>query len=475
VDLRPLKIERRDGAPAARAPAFRRRTSWLLRGAVALVVALGAWLFGGRLLEIADRVRLPEVEVSLVQRPSPLAASAVAGTAANGYVVARTRAALSADTPGRIVEMNVKEGDVVKKGFVVARLYAEEYRAALERAQAEVAAQHASIDRWTQEIAVASSEADRLAKAAAAARAAVSEAAATTKLAKLKLERAEKLFADGVESQQWLDDARAAHERATAAEESARAQLEAAETTVVEAGQRVRMQEAVVAEARARLPVLEAIRDEAKATLDKTEVRAPFDGVVVLKDAEVGEVVSPNSQGGNSRGSVATMVDFASLEVQVEMPERSIAAVAIGAPARIFLDAWPERPYAGRVARVWPVANRSKATIEVRVTFDRPDELLRPEMGARVVFLQGENEPAPESRAALEGVLVPAGAIVKVQGRSSLFVVERGRVRAVDVTAGEERSGRVLVTSGLSGQERVVVDPPARLADGDRVRVKGDA
>jgi len=472
LDLSPLQIDRAAAAAPSRGRAPGRRLGWIVGAALAVLLA---WLFGGRLLDLADRVRLAEVRAERVFKPSPLSASAVSGTAANGYVVASKRAALSADTPGRIVELNVTEGSVVKKGELVARLYADEYRAELARAQADIVAQRASIERWRQEIEVARSEAERLRKSADAARAGVAEAGATLKLACLKLERAEKLVADDVESRQWLDDARADHERAAAADQSARAELAAAETAVVEGDQRVAMQEAVVAESQARIPVLEAVRDQAKATLDKTEVRAPFDGVVVLKDAEVGEVVSPNSQGGNSRGSVATMVDFASLEVQVEMPERSISAVAIGAPVRIFLDAWPEQGYAGRVARVWPVASRSKATIEVRVTFDAPDDRLRPEMGARVVFLAGENGSAAESKPGPDGVLVPAGAIVKVDGKSSVFVLERDRVRAVAVVAGEERSGRVVVTSGLRGEEIVVVDPPARLSDGDRVRVKGDA
>src|SRR5690606_7887824 len=108
-------------------------------------------------------------------------------------------------------------------------------------------------------------------------------------------------------------------------------------------------------------------------------VRAPFSGVVVLKDAEVGEVVSPNVMGGAStRGAVATLVDFASLEVQADVPETSLKAVTVGAPARVFLDAFPERPYAGEVSRVWPTADRQKATVEVRVRLLEPDQRLRP-------------------------------------------------------------------------------------------------
>jgi RND family efflux transporter MFP subunit len=309
----------------------------------------------------------------------------------------------------------------------------------------------------------------------AAAAAGVDDADAAERLAKLKLERAQKLVDDKIETQQTLDDARAEHDRAVASLTTARAMLEAAQAESKQVEARVASAEAAVTEAQARLPALEAARDLAKATLDKTEVRAPFAGVVIMKDAEVGEVVSPNAQGTQSRGSVATMIDFASLQVQVEMPERNIGAVAIGAPTKIFLDADPEHPYTGSVERVFPTASRQKATIEVRVRFDRLDERLRPDMGARVVFLPREKGAAKEDPAKsveTNGVLVNADCVVRIGGKSGVFVVERDVARFREIAGGEERSGKVLVQSGLGGGERLVVHPPASLSDGDRVRVK---
>ena len=177
----------------------------------------------------------------------------------------------------------------------------------------------------------------------------------------------------------------------------------------------------------ARVAVNEANRDLARATLDKTEVRAPFDGVVVLKDAEVGEVVSPNSQGGNSRGSVVTMVDFASLEVQVDMPETSLHAVAVGGAANIYLDAFPEIAYRGRVERIWPTANRQKATVEVRASFLEPDEKLRPEMGVRVVFTPPEAPPVDPAQDEGELVLIPSSCVVRIDARPGVFELEARR------------------------------------------------
>jgi multidrug efflux pump subunit AcrA (membrane-fusion protein) len=165
------------------------------------------------------------------------------------------------------------------------------------------------------------------------------------------------------------------------------------------------------------------------------------------------------------------MVDFSSLEVQVEVPETSLAAVALGARARIFLDAYPERGYAGEVLRIWPTANRQKATVEVRVGFDEPDERLRPEMGARVVFLADPSAAAPEPEAAGSVILLARSALVRIAGRPHVFVLERDVAVQRAVELGEERGGRLVVSSGLVDGERVLDAPPASLRDGERVRV----
>lgn len=473
MDLSPLQIDRSKSAPPARG-GRRRRTNWLAWGALAAAVALLVF-FRAPLLALADRLRLPEVEVAVATKSSPLAVGAIEGTAANGYVVADRRAALSADTPGRIVELNVREGSVVKKGDVVARLYADEYRAALARAEADVAAQHSTVDHTALDLKVAEAEVSHQQSEVAAATAGVDDAVAAEKLAKLKYDRAVKLVEDKVETEQTLDDARAEHDRATATLATARALLEAARAASGQVEARVASARSAVTEAQARLPSLEAARELAKATLDKTEVRAPFAGVVIMKDAEVGEVVSPNAQGTQSRGSVATMIDFASLQVQVEMPERNISAVAIGAPTKIFLDADPEHPYTGSVERVFPTASRQKATIEVRVRFDQLDERLRPDMGARVVFLPREKGAAkddPAKNVETNGVLVSADCVVRIGGKAGVFVVDRDVARFREIAGGDDRGGKILVQSGLVGGERLVAHPPASLSDGDRVRVK---
>jgi multidrug efflux pump subunit AcrA (membrane-fusion protein) len=192
----------------------------------------------------------------------------------------------------------------------------------------------------------------------------------------------------------------------------------------------------------------------------------------------VGEVVSPNSQAGSSaRGSVATMVDLDSLEAQAEVPETSLPNVTIGAPAQIFLDAYPGSPYAGRVDRIWPTADRQKATVEVRIAFEALDSRLRPEMGVRVVFLDPDTgaggAEAPPDAVAASAVLVPEDALVPADGQHGVFVLERDTVRFAPLELGARRGGRVIVHAGLAGNEEVVRNPPATLASGDRVRRAG--
>ena len=222
--------------------------------------------------------------------------------------------------------------------------------------------------------------------------------------------------------------------------------------------------------AKARATVAASAAAQAAATLDKTIVRAPFDGIVVLKDAEVGEVVSPNSQGGsNARGSVCTMVDFDSLEVQADVPETSIASVEVGAAANIYLDAFPGRTYPGRVSRVWPTANRQKGSVEVRVSFSKRDQDLRPDMGVRIVFLADGTETTPPQAEGEPQLLVPEGVVVTIAGKRGAFVLERDTVRFQPIETGETRAGQVIVKSGLSPGQRLVLDPPADLETGSRV------
>ncbi len=285
--------------------------------------------------------------------------------------------------------------------------------------------------------------------------------------------RAEELLQQGIGSERDVERARIDFDAAKARLAAQEAAVVASATAIDAARQRVQVAAAELRVAEAQATAAAAAHDLARATLDKTDVRAPFDGIVVLKDAEVGEVVSPNSQGGsNARGAVCTMVDFDSLEVQANVPETALASVKLGAPADVFLDAFPDDRYAGVVDRIWPTADRQKATVEVRVRLDKRDARLRPEMGVRIVFRQGGGGAAvADAAASKRTILVPEQAIVDQGGKTLAFVLERDTVRVAVVTAGQRKNGRVAIESGLVPGQRIVLDPPASLQDGSRVRL----
>lgn len=465
MDLQQLKIDRAT-APATR----RRRNPWPLRAALLALVLAAAWLFGPSVRAAIDRLRLPVVRTILVAEAAPAASAAVRGTAANGYVVAARRAALSSDVPGRIVELAVREGSVVRKGDIVARLYADEYRAALQRAAAELGTATSQVGRAEAAAAAAAADAAQAAQQQVTAEAQRAEAEAQLVYAEAELGRAVELARTGSGSPRDVERATAERDAAGARRDAAVAAAAAAATATTAASRRAAVADAEIAVARAQQQAAAAARDLAQATLDKTDVRAPFDGIVVLKDAEVGEVVSPNVQGGsNARGAVCTMVDFDSLEVQANVPETTLASVAVGAPADVFLDAFPDERYQGIVDRIWPTADRQKATVEVRIRLARRDDRLRPEMGVRIVFrATGDGDAAgPPARR----IVVPEQAIVLQDGRAGAFVLERDTVRFAAVSAGERRGGRIAIDAGLAVDQRIVLDPPPSLRDGDRVRV----
>jgi RND family efflux transporter MFP subunit len=285
-------------------------------------------------------------------------------------------------------------------------------------------------------------------------------------------QRAEEMLRSGIGSTRDVERTRTDLDAATARLAALQAAVATSTTSTETARQRIVVANGDVAVAKAQQDVAAAALLEAQARLDKTDVRAPFDGIVVLKDAEVGEVVSPNVQGGsNARGAVCTMVDFDSLEVQANVPETTLGSVHLGAPADVFLDAFPDDRYEGVVDRIWPTADRQKATIEVRVRLLQRNERLRPEMGIRVVFRAPDAPATDDTQPHVRTVVVPEQALVQVGGKTGAFVVERDTVRFQVVTAGERKAGRVAITAGLAAGQHIVLDPPSALQDGGRVRL----
>ena len=208
----------------------------------------------------------------------------------------------------------------------------------------------------------------------------------------------------------------------------------------------------------------------AAANLENTRVHAPFSGTVLRKDAEVGEIVAPSSAGGGlTRTAIVTMADLQTLEVEVDVNEAYIAQVRNGQTARITLDAYPDTSFAGRVRQVVPTADRQKATVLVKVSILDRDPRILPEMGAKVVFeAHGAKEQAAPRR-----VFVPQAALVQDAGTSAVWVVEDGIVRKQTVDVGPARGDRIEVRQGLSGGETLVLQAPADLKAGSKVKAAG--
>jgi RND family efflux transporter MFP subunit len=363
------------------------------------------------------------------------------------------------------------------RGDVDARLYRDEFAAALARADAEVQVAESGVVRSKASVLAARADEQQSNDAVTSQQQLLAEAEAQSRFAQAELQRAKDLLQQGIGSPRDVERSQSEGSMAEARVRSLEAVLRRTEQARTAAKLRVEVAEAEQQVATAQLASATAAQMQAKATLDKTDVKAPFDGVVVLKDAEVGEVVSPNVQGGsNARGAVCTMVDFDSLEVQANVPETALKAVQLGAPADVFLDAFPDRAMKGRVDRIWPTADRQKATVEVRVKLlERRDEL-RPEMGVRIVFRTGEPSQTTDANAAPPSAataILPDNAIVEIDGKPGAFVVERDAVRFVEVRIAERKSGQVGVESGVRPGQTVVLEPPASLKTGDRIRIAG--
>lgn len=429
-DLSRLTIDRSAATPRRSGP-----LPWLL---LILAVLAAAWIAYSRGWLGAPGSG-PLLEVARVQRLG--GAAAQSGVAANGYVVARRQAALSTDIQGRLVELPVEEGTRVRAGDLVARLDTTQYEAALARARQSAVVAEAELARALEGPPRAESE---VARARAAAEFALRERA-----------RVAALVASGDERRSALDAAASAAEQAEASLGTALADA--------------RAQDAAVASAQASVEAAQAAAREIEVLIAKSSVRAPFDGVITRKNAEIGEVVSAiGATGPNARGAVATLVDFATLEVQVELAQTSLAAARAGAPVLIYLDAFPEHAYRGRVRQIWPTADRVKATVELRCVFLERDERILPEMGVRVVFVEEADGPAKPVE-----VLAPARALRRGAEGTSVFLWQQGAAVLRSVETGEERPGGVVrITQGLAGGELLILDPPDGLRDGDPVRRK---
>jgi RND family efflux transporter MFP subunit len=385
-----------------------RRGAWIAVAVLLALAAGGGWMWSRR----AETVPVKAATVTAETGGAAAAGSVLNG---NGYVTARRRATVSAKVTGKVMEVFVEEGRAVHKGQVLATLDDSQVRAALavNEAQLETAKRGAAEDE------------------------------ARLREAELTLGRREQLVKDQVIGKAELD--------------SARAEVESLRARIAVAQQQVKVSESLV--------------NQRRTDLADMQVRAPFDGIAISKDAQPGEMISPISAGGGfTRSGIATIVDMSSLEIEVDVSESYINRVHPGMPVEAVLDAYPEWRIPAHVITTVPSADRQKATVRVRIGFEDLDPRILPDMGVKVSFLN--ERPATQAEASRPRLLLPSKAIRSADGKSIVFVLRNDRVERRAVSLGSATGEQTEVLAGISAGERVVVEGPSTLKDGDKVKVQ---
>ena len=386
-----------------------------------LYAAIPVLLFAGIVVAaFAFRNQKAIVEVAAASRAD--VAGPQTALNASGYITPRRRATIAAKITGRVTGVFFDEGTRVKEGQLLATLDDSDVKRALDSAKADRDTAHAAIADY--EVQLRNSQ--------------------------ILLRRAEQLQKAGVQTQEALDNATTAVDSLKAKIELARQQVAASESRIAVAQQAV----------------------------DNCTIRAPFAGVVVSKDAQVGEMVSPVSAGGGfTRTGIATIVDMHSNEIEVDVNESYIAKVTAGQEVTATLDAHPDKPFPAKVRTIIPTADRQKATVKVRISIPNLEkyDFILPDMGVKVAFLQ-EDKPAPKEKGKDKGpeavAFIPKSAVRSEAGSSFVFLFHDGKVERRAVKLGTERGTDVAVLAGVSPGDSLVVKGPESLHDGDKVEIR---
>lgn len=384
-----------------------RRRRRLLWLLLPLLLLLGLGLYAGGLFSPAM-----EVELATVSQVYPSQGLTLLN--ASGYVVAQRKAAVASKVTGRLEWLGVEEGNPVKAGEVIARLENRDAQAARNQAEAELQRSRTEVARTRAELHEAS----------------------------LSFRRFDELLAAGFVARSEFDQAEA---RAL----QARAAVQAAEAAV-KAGQ--------------------AALQGAEVALDYTLIRAPFDAVVLTKNADIGDIVTPIGAAAEAKAAVVSIADLDSLQVEADVSESNLEQVRVGQPCEIQLDALPERRFAGAVHMIVPTADRTKATVLVKVRFLQRDARILPEMSARVAFLErplSAQEQQPRTA-------VSRAAVVDRDGQPLVYRLAAERAEAVPVTIGAQMGELLEIVSGVAAGDKVVIRPLDKIRDGSRVKLPGD-
>jgi RND family efflux transporter MFP subunit len=349
-----------------------------------------------------------EVQIGTVSLVYP--SQAFTDLTASGYVVAQRRSSLAAKVTAQLIWLGVEEGSRVTKGQIVARLESRDVEAARDQAAANLKTAKSNLEQaqaeWTD--------------------------------ADLNLKRSKELVAKGYIAQADYDTALARFEKTRAAVAAGRSTIQAAQAAL----------------------------SGAEVAVEFTLIRAPFDAVVLTKNADIGDIVTPLGAAANAKSAVVTVADLNSLQVEVDVSESNLARIKLGQPCEIQLDALPDVRFPGELHMIVPTADRTKATVTVKVRFLQKNRRILPEMSAKVAFLSRRTQAEEETP-------VPAvskTAVAHKNGRNGVFLVVDDRVSFVPITLGSQLREAVEIKSGVKVGDRIVINPPASLKNNARVK-----
>ena len=385
-------------------PRPKQRKRFYLGVAIALAIAL-------IIVFAAAGAFSPSIKVDMVTASLVYPSQTFTLLNASGYVVPQRKAAVAAKVTGRIIALYVEEGNRIKKDQIIARLEADDVAAQRDQAQAnlEVSKQH------------------------------LEQAKAELADAKASFEREKSLLAQEFTSKAAFDAAEARSKKAFAAASAAEAAIKASNAAL----------------------------KAANVALDYALIRAPFDAIVLTKNADIGDIVTPIGAAANAKAAVVTIADLSSLQVEADVSESNLRVIKVGQPTEIQLDAIPDTRFKGAIHMVVPTADRTKATVMVKVKFINMDSRILPEMSAKVAFLSREvNRDEQEPRLA-----VPQKALKLKNGNTTAFLVKGSKAEEVKVSTGSKLGDYIEINNGLKTGEKVVINPPSNLRNGSRIKI----
>ncbi len=381
----------------------RRRKRFYWVIALLVIVLTGILYFAG--------IFTPSVHVEVANVAQMYPSQAFTILNASGYVVAQRKAAVASKVTGLLVSISVEEGSRVKKGQIIAQLENDDVKAAKRQAEANL-----NVSRFNLE-----------------------QARAELHDATLSFHRNKELLAHDYVSQAEYDASEARYKRAIAGVDAAEAAVKANE----------------------------ALLQAANVAVAYTMIQAPFDAVVLTKNADVGDIVTPIGAAAEAKAAVVTIADMGSLQVEVDVAESNLQNVKVGQPCEIQLDALPESRFRGEVYMIVPTADRTKATVLIKVRFLDSDNRILPEMSAKVAFLSKPVKPEEQK----PRTVISPGAVIDRKGKNVVYVVKNNRVVETPITVGERLGDMIEVLGGIKAGDRVVVKMPEKLRDGTRVKI----